>query len=103
MGALDWFVLTLFDVFIILVLNRFLCETIAAQLLKKLDLLRAASRLDLDHLFIYFFFGFFFLLMLTFLLQLLRLRRPFVAYITDALGNELFRVCIFVSELHNKS
>lgn len=27
-----------------------------------------------------------------FLLQLLRLRRPFVAYITDALGNKLFRV-----------
>lgn len=27
-------------------------------------------------------------------LQLLRLRRPFVAYITDALGNELFRVRI---------
>lgn len=25
-------------------------------------------------------------------LQLLRTRRPFVAYITDALGNELFRV-----------
>ncbi|KAL2988520.1 hypothetical protein AAZX31_11G091100 [Glycine max] len=25
--------------------------------------------------------------------QLLRLRRPFVAYITDALGNKLFRVC----------
>ncbi|KAH7571461.1 hypothetical protein JRO89_XS04G0056800 [Xanthoceras sorbifolium] len=26
------------------------------------------------------------------LLQLLRLRRPFVAYITDAMGNEVFRV-----------
>lgn len=28
-------------------------------------------------------------------LKLLRLRRPFVAYITDAMGKELFRVRVF--------
>lgn len=33
--------------------------------------------------------------MLVFFSQLLRLRRPFVAYITDSMGNELFRVSAF--------
>jgi hypothetical protein len=33
--------------------------------------------------------------MLIFFSQLLRLRRPFVAYITDSMGNELFRVSAF--------
>lgn len=37
--------------------------------------------------------------------QLLRLRRPFAAYITDAMGNEMFRVwglCAFAFGLCNK-